>query len=93
MTSLYSAIDKMPIIDTAKTVLETDEGDIIALFTSRRDYVPMQKTRIRINGDQAREVEVSIEALRDLANAIRAHADHLDATAGGPASAPAPTPF
>lgn len=81
---ITSAIDRLPIKDHAKTILETDDGDTIALFTDRSNYVPVGRTKLRINGDVESEIELPIEALRDIANALRQHAAHLDATAGHP---------
>lgn len=83
-------IDRRPISDNAKTILETDEGDTLALFTDRTDYVPVGRTKLRFNGDEEHEMLVPIESLRDIAQAIVEHADHLDATRGAPAPS---TPF
>jgi hypothetical protein len=82
---LTSNIQQRPISDVSKTILETDEGDTLALFTDRSDYVPVGRTKIRLNGDEGREMSVRIEALREIAAAIIEHADHLDQLTGHPA--------
>lgn len=81
---LTSSIQQRPISDDSKTILETDEGDTLALFTDRADYVPVGRTKIRFNGDEEHELSVPIESLRDIADAITEHANHLDQLRGKP---------
>lgn len=79
-------INHHPISDNAMTILETDDGNTVALFTDRTDYIPVGRTTLRFNDDEEHELRVPIESLRDVAEAIVRHADYLDATSGAPAS-------